>query len=278
MSAPAEQSPLTLERIALSIEYDGAAFSGWQKQLSPMLATIQQEVEAALGKIADHPVAVTCAGRTDAGVHATSQVIHFDTAVDRGEKAWIVGTNSLLVKSVRVLTATRVPADFHARFSATSRRYFYVILQRKIAPAILYKRITHVAQELDVAAMNEAAQALLGEQDFSSVRAAGCQSRTPFRQVMRASVYRQGAFVIFDVQANAFLQHMVRNIVGVLLAIGQGQQDPGWMARLLAQRDRTVAAVTAPPDGLYLVGVGYPDKFQLPLRLAVPSFLDTQAP
>lgn len=266
------------ERIALSLEYDGAAFSGWQKQLSPMLATIQMEVETALSKIANHPVVVSCAGRTDAGVHATCQVIHFDTQADRGEKAWIVGSNSLLMKSVRVLTATRVAPDFHARFSATSRRYHYVILQRKIAPAILYKRVTHIAQELDVEAMNTAAQALLGEQDFSSFRAAGCQSKTPFREVTRANVYRQGAFVILDIQANAFLQHMVRTIVGSLLEIGQGRRSPDWLGELLSRRDRTEAGVTAPPDGLYLVAVTYPDKYQLPLRLVIPGFLDTLSP
>ena len=277
MSEPALSQPGT-ERIALSIEYDGAAFSGWQKQLSPLLATIQLEVETALSKIANHPVTVICAGRTDTGVHATSQVIHFDAQIDRGEKAWIVGTNSLLVKSVRVLTATRVAADFHARFSALSRRYYYIILQRKIAPAILYKRVTHIAQELDVAAMNLAAQALLGEQDFSSFRAASCQSRSPFREVTRAHVFRQGAFVVLDIQANAFLQHMVRNIVGSLLEIGQGRQSTEWLHEVLSLHDRNAAAMTAPPDGLYLVSVAYPDKFQLPLQLALPSFLDFANP
>lgn len=275
---PPDSPLLNTERIALSLEYDGAIFSGWQKQLSPMLATIQLEVETALSKIANHPVTVTCAGRTDAGVHATCQVIHFDAQVDRGEKAWVVGSNSLLVKSIRVLTASRVSGDFHARFSALSRRYLYVILQRKIAPAILYKRVTHVAQELDVAAMHTTAQALLGEQDFSSFRAAGCQSKTSARNVMRADVYRQGAFVILDIQANAFLQHMVRNIVGALLEVGQGQRPQNWIADLLARRDRTEAGATAHPDGLYLVDVGYPDKFKLPVRLSLPSFLETESP
>lgn len=271
---PSDPSPAHTQRIALSVEYDGAAFSGWQKQLSPMLATIQQEVEAALSKIADHSVAVTCAGRTDAGVHATCQVIHFDSQNDRDEKAWVTGSNSLLVKSVRVLTATRVSEEFHARFSATSRRYFYVILQRKIAPAILYKRVTHIAEELDVEAMHAAAQSLLGEQDFTSFRAAGCQSKSSHRLVTRATVYRQGAFVILDIQANAFLQHMVRNIAGSLLAVGRGERPVNWVGELLALRDRTAGDVTAPPDGLYLVAVTYPDKFQLPIGLALPSFLD----
>lgn len=239
-----------------------------------MLATIQQEVESALTKIADHPVTVICAGRTDAGVHATCQVVHFDAKIDRGEKAWVVGSNSLLAKSIRVLSATTVPPDFHARFSATSRRYHYVIMQRKIAPAILYQRVTHVPFELNVSAMHEAAQALLGEQDFTSFRAAGCQSKTPFRNVSRVSVFRQGAFVVVDIQANAFLQHMVRNIVGALLEIGQGLRPVDWIGELLAARNRSAAGVTAPPDGLYLVAVGYPDKFRLPLRLNLPSFLD----
>lgn len=262
-----------LQRIALSLEYDGATYSGWQKQLSPSLATIQREVELALGRIANHPVAVFCAGRTDAGVHATRQVIHFDAQIDRGEKAWITGSNSILPKSIRILSATPVDTGFHARFSATYRRYVYLILQRKIAPAMLYGQVTQIIDKLDVTAMHEAAQGLLGEQDFTSFRAAGCQSKTPYRHVMHANVYQQGAFVILDLQANAFLQHMVRNIVGSLLEVGRGRQHPRWIGDLLAQHDRTLAAVTAPPNGLYLVEVGYPERFQLPQGLALPSFL-----
>lgn len=272
MSEPESSSPES-QRIALTVEYDGGAFSGWQRQLSPAVATIQHEVEAALSKIANHPVTVICAGRTDAGVHATCQVIHFECAIDRGEKAWVMGGNSLLPRTVRILTATAVPSDFHARFSAQSRRYLYLIYQRAIAPAIMYKRVTHVPALLDVDAMHAAAQSLLGEQDFTSFRAAGCQSKSSWRNVMRAEVTRRGAFVILDIQANAFLQHMVRNIVGALLEIGHGRQNPTWIGELLAQRDRTLGAVTAPPDGLYLVQVGYPERFDLPAGAARPGFL-----
>lgn len=266
--------PATTQRIALTLEYDGSAFSGWQRQLSPAVATIQQEVEAALSKVANHPVTVICAGRTDAGVHATCQVIHFDCKIDRGEKAWVMGGNSLLPRSIRLLSATPVGDDFHARFSALSRRYLYMIYQRKIAPAILYKRATHVATSLDVEAMQTAAQHLLGERDFSSFRAAGCQSNSAWRNVIRADVSRRGTFVMLDIQANAFLQHMVRNIVGALLEVGTGRQSPDWIADLLGIRDRTRGAVTAPSDGLYLVQVEYPEQFPLPAGAARPGFLE----
>ncbi len=273
MSEP-ESASAAPHRIALTLEYDGGAFNGWQRQLAPAVSTIQQEVESALSRIADHPVSVICAGRTDAGVHATCQVIHFDSAIDRGEKAWVMGANSLLPRTVRILSATAVQPDFHARFSAQSRRYLYLIYQRQIASAIMHKRVTHVPQLLDVEAMNTAAQSLLGEQDFTSFRAAGCQSKSSFRNVMRAEVSRRGAFVIFDIQANAFLQHMVRNIVGALLEVGGGRQDSTWIAQLLAQRDRTLAAITAPPDGLYLVQVGYPEHYDIPAGAVRPGFLE----
>lgn len=271
--ANSETNPLQGQRIALALEYDGAAFSGWQKQSSPVSSTVQGSIEAALSQIADSPISTTCAGRTDAGVHATCQVIHFDTPVDRGIKAWTVGVNSLLPDTVRVLWASRVANDFHARFSATARRYQYLIYQRDVASAVLAGHVTHVRQTLDVNAMHSAAQALPGERDFSVFRAAGCQSRSPFRQVNHARVERRGEFIVFDVRANAFLQHMVRNMAGALLDIGKGLRPPQWMSDLLASKDRTRSGVTAPPDGLYLVAVDYPTDSGLPDSSRLPPFL-----
>jgi len=251
-------------RIALAVEYDGSAFSGWQKQSSPELPTVQGKLETALSRVADQDIVVTCAGRTDAGVHASAQVVHFDSAIDRGEKAWVRGVNSLLPGEVRVLWAKRVDDEFHARFSATARRYQYIFYRRRSASAILQGKVTHLRRDLDVAALNEASAYLLGEQDFSVFRAAGCQSRSPFRHIDAASWSEHGAFVVFEIQANAFLQHMVRNIVGSLMEVGSGEREPGWIQELIASRDRTVAAATAPPYGLYLAGVRYPDNWNLP--------------
>lgn len=255
------------------LEYDGTRYCGWQRQLSPSLATVQQQVESALAKVADHSVVVVCAGRTDSGVHATSQVIHFDCAIDRGRKAWVSGCNSLLPENIRIINAQAMESNFHARFSAFARRYNYIIQRRETAPAILSRRVLHVWQNLDVEAMNAAAQALLGEQDFSAFRAAGCQSKTPFRNVSAVRVFSLGSFVVIDIQANAFLQHMVRNIVGALLVVGRGSKPVDWIAKLLAARDRTQGAVTAKPDGLYLVGVSYPDNFALSCRYIPPGFI-----
>lgn len=260
-------------RIALGIEYDGAAFHGWQRQGDQALPTVQGAVERALSKIADHPVELVCAGRTDTGVHATAQVVHFECALDRGEKAWVRGANSLLPSSVRIVWACNVREDFHARFSALSRRYHYVIYDNRVESAIMARRVTHTRAALDIEAMHAAGQHLLGEQDFSSFRAAGCQSRTPFRNVQQLSVYRHHRFVVLDIQANAFLQHMVRNIAGTLLEIGAGRQDPQWAAQILAARDRTQAAMTASPHGLYLVDVDYPPEFGLPKTALGPVFL-----
>ena len=261
------------KRIVLGLEYDGSGYSGWQKQLATPKSTIQQRLEQALSKIEDHTVSSTCAGRTDAGVHATCQVIHFDCSIDRGAKAWVQGTNSLLPPTIRVLWARTAVADFHARFSATARRYFYIIAQRDIAPAILSKRVTHVREKLNVAAMHEAAQHLLGEKDFTSFRAAGCQSKTANRNVMGAQVTLRSGFIVLDIEANAFLQHMVRNIMGTLLEVGAGAREPEWVIELLAKQDRCEAAATAPADGLYLMGVSYPKKFALPSTTALPPFV-----
>lgn len=264
-------------RVALGIEYDGAAFHGWQRQGDQLTRTVQGEVERALSKIANHPVDLVCAGRTDTGVHATAQVVHFDCEIDRGEKAWVRGTNSLLPPTVRILWARGVADDFHARFSALSRRYNYVIYDAWVESAIMARRVTHTRATLDIEAMHEAGQHLLGERDFSSFRATGCQSRTPFRNVMHLRVFRHHRFIVLDIQANAFLQHMVRNIAGTLLEIGAGRRPPEWAAQVLAATDRTVAAMTASPFGLYLVAVEYPSASGLPESAVGPGFLQPLA-
>lgn len=261
-------------RIALGIEYDGGDYAGWQKQKSPQKETVQQHVELALSKIADHEIRVTCAGRTDSGVHATCQVIHFDPKIDRGSKAWTEGVNSLLPKSIRVRWCSDQQPEFHARFSALSRRYLYLVYTRDTESALLHSRATFTRRALDASRMHKAAQHLIGERDFSSFRAAGCQSATAMRNVMHANIYRRGGFLVFDVKANAFLQHMVRNIMGSLLQVGVGEQPPQWIAELLSCKDRTLAAKTAPPDGLYLCAVEYPAHFGLgPLSAALPDLL-----
>jgi len=260
-------------RIALGIEYNGASFSGWQRQLSPELPTVQGCLEQALSRIADRPVALSCAGRTDAGVHASGQVVHFDAAIDRGEKAWVMGANSLLPLQVRVQWARCVPDRFHARHSALSRRYRYVIYDEPVKPAVLVQQITHVRQPLDTELMHIAAQHLLGEHDFSAFRGSACQSRTAMRFLSAISVYRQHRFIVIDVEANAFLLHMVRNIAGTLMVVGCGQRPPQWVAEVLSSRDRRQAGNTAKPDGLYLVKVAYPQTFGLPLQRIGPCFL-----
>jgi tRNA pseudouridine38-40 synthase len=252
------------QRIALCVEYDGSAFSGWQAQLNPHLQTVQETLEHALSRIADHPLRVSCAGRTDAGVHASGQIVHFDTHSERPLKAWVIGANSMLPAAVVVHWARTMPQEFHARFSAQSRRYRYCILNSRIRPAMLSQLLTQHEKPLDAAAMHEAGQYLLGENDFTSFRGAACQSRTAMRNLMSLSVTRHGEYVLIDIQANAFLLHMVRNIAGVLLQIGEGRQPPIWTAELLQLRDRTRAAVTAPPQGLCLCEVGYPANFALP--------------
>ena len=268
-----EQATPHKHRIALGIEYDGSTYSGWQKQKSPQQETVQQYVETALSKVADRDVVVSCAGRTDSGVHATCQVVHFDTDIDRGDKAWTQGVNSLLPRTIRVVWSQAQENDFHARFSALSRRYLYLMYQRKTQSTMLYKRATYSRRELDEVSMHAAAQHFLGEQDFTSFRAAGCQSKTAMRNVLHANVYRRGGFLIFDVKANAFLQHMVRNMMGSLLQVGRGEKDPAWIGELLSLQDRSQAAPTALPDGLYLVGVEYPKSRGLPSEISLPDLL-----
>lgn len=265
-----------IQRIALAVEYDGSAFFGWQKQLDPALPTVQQSLEAAVARVADHPVRISCAGRTDAGVHATAQVVHFDTASERPVRAWVQGVNAHLPVSIAVRWATPVHQQFHARYSALARTYRYVICNRAQRLGVGQSLLTWERHPLDADAMHRAAQALLGERDCSAFRASGCQSSTPMRNVMAVSVVRREDLVILEVTANAFLLHMVRNIAGSLMAIGRGEQPETWMAELLAGADRNRAAPTAPPQGLYLVAVAYPDVFMLPGLPKGPLFLPEQ--
>lgn len=262
-------------RIALGLEYHGGGYAGWQAQHDPELPTVQATLERALARVAARPVTTVCAGRTDAGVHAGAQVVHFDTDAERPLRAWVLGTNAWLPRDISVQWARVVPDDFHARFSAEYRCYRYLILSRPQRPALLAGAICHERHTLDAQRMHAAAQALLGERDFSAFRAAGCQSRTPMRRVERIAVERHGELIAIDIRANAFLLHMVRNIAGSLLVIGRGERAPEWMGELLVGGDRTQAGATAPAHGLYLVEVGYAARWGLPVAEsgAIPGVL-----
>ncbi len=249
-------------RIALGIEYDGSAFCGWQIQdHSP---SVQAVVEAALSKVATQAIRVKCAGRTDTGVHAIEQVVHFDTEIDRPAHAWVFGTNSNLPTAARVRWAQPVSSEFHARFSAVRRRYRYVIINRNVRPTFLAQRAVWDYRPLDITRMQAAAKHLLGKHDFSSYRALACQAKSPVRNLQRLEVSRQGELIMLDLEADGFLHHMVRNIAGVLMTIGAGEREPDWSAEVLAHRDRTLGGVTAPACGLYLMAVSYPQEFTLP--------------
>ncbi|WP_020395333.1 tRNA pseudouridine(38-40) synthase TruA [Thiolinea disciformis] len=258
-------------KLAACVEYDGSAFSGWQR-LSHAVS-VQAVVEAALSEVANEAIQVICAGRTDSGVHATGQIIHFETHAHRPMRGWQFGTNVKMREGVSLRWIQPVADDFHARFSALSRRYRYVIQNRLARPALLKQRVAWQYHHLDEQAMHAAAQALVGEQDFSSFRASGCQSAHAIRQIHEVSVTREGEFVYVDIVANAFLQHMVRNIVGSLLEVGIGERPIEWMAELLAQRDRTKAGMTAAAGGLYFVYVEYPARFGLPTQYQLPQFV-----
>lgn len=264
---PGATEPL---RVALGLEYDGSAFSGWQWQAGRR--TVQAVLEQALGRVAAEPIRMNGSGRTDAGVHALHQVAHFDTSARRSMRSWVMGTNSALPDDIRVLWARIVPAAFHARYSAIARHYRYLILNRATKSALLRRRATWCYLPLDESRMQAAADYLLGEHDFSSFRAQGCQSKSPCRRMYRLTVRREEDQVIIDLVANAFLHHMVRNIAGVLIAIGAGKAVPEWSREVLEARSRALAGVTAPPDGLYLAGILYPSAFELP-QDAIFSFL-----
>ena len=253
-------------RIALGIEYDGTDFHGWQRLSHG--PSVQAAVEAALSKVADEPIEITCAGRTDAGVHARCQVVHFDTGVERSMRGWTLGTNSNLSPSVAVLWAQPVADDFHARFTARARRYRYTILNRPVRAALDARQVAWERVPLDAESMHRAAQTLLGENDFSAFRTIACQARSPMRCVEEISVAREGDRVVLEIQANAFLHHMVRNIVGSLLPVGRGEEKPEWIAQLLAGRDRAVAGPTALAQGLTFLGPYYPPEYGLPSELS----------
>jgi tRNA pseudouridine38-40 synthase len=249
-------------RIAMGVEYDGSGFRGWQ--LQDEVRTVQDQLERAIGKVADHHVRVHCAGRTDAGVHALEQVIHFDTKARRSERSWILGTNVNLPPDINVLWARPVGSEFHARFCATGRHYCYLILLRPTRSSLMRDRAVWVHRALDLDRMRQAAADLVGEHDFSSFRALGCQARSPIRRVHYLSLERRGRVLELRVGANGFLHHMVRNIAGVLMAVGCSDEPISWVRELLEVRDRTRGGVTAPPQGLYLMGADYPERFGLP--------------
>lgn len=257
-------------RIALGVEYDGTRYHGWQNQ--PELTTVQACVEKALTKVANENISIVCAGRTDAGVHATNQVIHFETNASRNLDAWIRGTNTYLPSSISIQWVKEVDETFHARFSALSRRYQYFIYNHSVRSALLSHLTTWVPHPLNEHSMNDAGQYLLGEHDFSSFRSAECQSRTPNRHLFKISVIRKKELVVIDIIANSFLHHMVRNIAGVLIEIGSNKKEVSWCQELLQVKNRTLATKTALPNGLFLTGVRYADNYELPCDFRTPIF------
>lgn len=267
-----------MHRWVAGIEYNGALFKGWQKQKHHPGPSVQGSLEFALSKVANHPVDVVCAGRTDAGVHASAQVVHFDTIAIRNERSWKLGVNTQLPDGICLNWVMPAPSKvghenpFHARFSAVARRYRYFILNKPVKPGLMHDQATWWRNSLDAQKMNEAAQALVGEHDFTSFRARDCQANHARRTMKDISVKRFNEWVIIEVCANAFLYHMVRNIAGVLLPIGEGKKPVSWCADVLRAKDRTKAGVTAPGEGLYFVDVEYPEFPELPIENDGPYF------
>ncbi|PID44483.1 MAG: tRNA pseudouridine(38-40) synthase TruA [Proteobacteria bacterium] len=250
------------------IEYDGSAYSGWQYQHHS--STVQETLQGAIAKVANHSIEVVCSGRTDTGVHATGQIVHFESDADRTLESWLYGTNSNLPEDIVVHWVKPVDAAFHARFSAVARRYRYIVLNRAIRPAIMAKRVAWFRRPLNHELMHEAAQLLLGEQDFTSLRASGCQAKHAVRDIQDIAVSREGDFIFLDVKANAFLYHMVRNIAGTLFVVGEEKRPVKWLPELIASQDRRNAGATAPPGGLYFVHADYPAQFGLPEAYELP--------
>ncbi|MDF3934642.1 tRNA pseudouridine(38-40) synthase TruA [Pseudomonas citronellolis] len=273
-SAAGEVAAADVTRIALGVEYKGSRYRGWQRQEGGV-PTVQEALERALSAVAAEPIGLMCAGRTDASVHGSGQVVHFDTRAQRPLKAWVLGANANLPGDISVTWAKVMPAHFHSRFSAMARRYRYVIYNDPIRPAHMAEEVTWNHRPLDVARMREAAQALVGTHDFSSFRALQCQAKSPVKTVHHLQVLEHGRFIVLDVRANAFLHHMVRNFAGTLMAVGAGERPVEWVAEALAARDRRAAGITAHPFGLYLVQVEYPAEFELPERYLGPHFLSS---
>ncbi|MDB5872693.1 MAG: truA [Ramlibacter sp.] len=258
-------------RLALGISYNGQAYEGWQSQSSGR--TVQDRLEHALGQFAAQPISTVCAGRTDAGVHGLMQVVHFDTPLDREEFSWMRGTNRFLPDDIAVEWARPVPDAFHSRACALSRRYAYVVLESAVRPSVDAGRVGWVFRPLHAPAMQEAAALLVGKHDFTSFRASSCQAMSPVKNMARIEISRRGAYWRFEFEADAFLHHMIRNIMGCLLAIGQGQQPAQWMRQVLGARDRDAAAPTFSPDGLYFLGPVYGPEWDLPTRTPAYDWL-----
>jgi len=250
-------------RLAAIVSYSGEHYKGWQIQQNNV-PTVQGALETALSKVANHSVRTVCAGRTDAGVHSTFQVVHFDVKVERTFYSWVMGVNSQLPRDITIQWIGSTQIDFSARFSAFYRRYFYIIYNHPVRPSIQHQGVSWYIPTLDESRMHESSQVLVGEHDFSSYRAAGCQSKSPFRNLHSIRVFRQSYYVIIDIKANAFLHHMVRNIAGVLLSVGSGESGIEWPEEVLLLKDRSLGGVTAKAGGLYLVDVGYPEVFGIP--------------
>jgi tRNA pseudouridine38-40 synthase len=263
--------PLAGMRIALGISYDGSGFEGWQSQ--PSGNTVQDRLEAALGRIAQAPVRISAAGRTDAGVHALGQVAHFDTDAARPDSAWVRGTNASLADAIAVQWAVPVADGFHARYSALARRYVYVLYNHPVRPSLWAAKAGWFHAPLEPEPMQAAARALIGRHDFSAFRSSECQAKTPVRTITALSIRRSGPYVLFDIAADAFLHHMVRNIVGCLVYVGSGRQLPEWLPAVLQSRDRRNAAPTFPASGLYLVEVAYESRWRLPGFPSMMPFL-----
>ncbi len=257
-------------RIAAALEYDGRPYHGWQIQKG--VKTVQEQVEKALSKVADHPVHIVCAGRTDTGVHAADQIIHFDTTAFRSDYSWVRGTNAHLPESICLTWVKPVNEHFHARFMARRRYYRYIILNRPIRPAYLMGKVVWQHRPLDVARMATAAQHLVGEHDFTSYRAQACQAKSPVRHIYSLDISRSGEFIYLDICANAFLHHMVRNIAGVLMSIGAGDKPIEWTKEVLESQDRKKGGMTAAAAGLYLVRVDYDAEFDLPIAVLLPRY------